>query len=270
MLLSFLLLKWHIEPIEHSANKIIYFENEVGPGVHQSSVDRTCSMQQFHIPGKHVVSGLSFLSSAFLQWSCWSMSFLNSSDCVMILFLKCSIQHNLCFINPCKKQICHRKLIIVGIASWHFTPYYFIAVYYLHYHSFSKPNLCMTQLQMDHCRATNIFAAYYLQHHSFSKPNLSLTQLQMDHCRATNIFAAYYLHHHSFSKPNLCITQLQMDHCRATNIFAAYYLHHHSFSKRNLCMTQLEMDHCRATNIFAGYLEPITYIITHLANQIYV
>ena len=84
----------------------------------------------------------------------------------------------------------------------------------------------MTQLQMEHCQATNIFAAYYLHHHSIRKPNLFMTQLKMDHCRATNIFAAYFLHHHSFSKPNLCITQLEMDHCRATNIFAAYYLHH--------------------------------------------
>ena len=36
--------------IEHSENKIVmYFENEVGPGVLQSSVQQTCNLQKFHI-----------------------------------------------------------------------------------------------------------------------------------------------------------------------------------------------------------------------------
>ena len=38
------------QDIEHSENKsITYFENEVEPGVVQSSVERTCTQEEFHI-----------------------------------------------------------------------------------------------------------------------------------------------------------------------------------------------------------------------------
>ena len=82
-----ILIKLSQIPIEHSKNKIItYFDNEVGSGVLQPSVQQTYSLQNFKQKGQnqHINSCTLFVRLAFLQRFCFlNLVFDNSrSDLV--------------------------------------------------------------------------------------------------------------------------------------------------------------------------------------------
>ena len=84
-----------------------YFENEVGPGVLQSSVQQICNPQNFTQQGQNrqIISCSWFLPLVFFQhlhllnvaWSTPGLiSFSDSLHCLIILFSECSISQSNC------------------------------------------------------------------------------------------------------------------------------------------------------------------------------